>query len=154
MKVLRADMEEIRRLGEEERRGREMLLVKLKGKEQKREIMRRKRELRGRRENILEDWIREKDEVDIGRDSKEEGQERVWVGYKKIRLWEHWWTWDEKEKVLRDSRSTVKQGLRESTRGRRGDKVDKRKEEGKMQQNSGRAKKRGWRVALERGRPK
>lgn len=56
MKVLRvkADMEEVRRLGEE-RRGGEMLLVKLKGKEQKREIMRRKRELRGRREKIVED---------------------------------------------------------------------------------------------------
>lgn len=57
MKVLRvkADMEEIRRLGGEEGRGGEMLLVKLKGKEQKREIMRRKRELRGRIEKILED---------------------------------------------------------------------------------------------------
>lgn len=58
MKVLRvrADLEEIRRLGEEEGRGGEMLLMKLKGEEQKRKIMRRKTKLRGRREKILQDW--------------------------------------------------------------------------------------------------
>lgn len=57
LKILgvREDMEEIRRLGGKEGRGREMLLVKLKRKEQKREIMRRKRELKGRREKIMED---------------------------------------------------------------------------------------------------
>lgn len=31
-------------------------MVKLKGEEQKREIIRRKRELKGRREKVLEDW--------------------------------------------------------------------------------------------------
>lgn len=49
--------------------------------------------------------------------------------------------------MLRDNRSTVRgQGLRESM-GRE-DKVDERREEGKVQQNSGRAKERGWRVAF------
>lgn len=50
--------------------------------------------------------------------------------------------------MLRDSRGTVRgQGLRKSTGGR-GDKVDERREEGKVQQNSGRVKERGWRVAF------
>lgn len=57
LKILRVreDMEEIRRLGGEEERGGEMLLVKLKREEQKREIMRRKRELKDRGEKIMED---------------------------------------------------------------------------------------------------
>lgn len=51
---VRAEMEEIKKLGGVERRA--MLLVKLKGEEQKKEIMRRKRELKGRREKVMEDW--------------------------------------------------------------------------------------------------
>lgn len=53
---VKADMEEIRKLGGEKGKCGEMLLVKLKGDEQKREIMRKKRELTGRREKVMEDW--------------------------------------------------------------------------------------------------
>lgn len=57
LKVIRikADMEEIKKLGGEERKGGEML-VKLKNEDQKKEIMRRKRELKDRREKVMEDW--------------------------------------------------------------------------------------------------
>lgn len=57
LKVIRikADMEEIRKLGGKERKSEEML-VKLKNEDQKKEIMRRKRELKDRREKVMEDW--------------------------------------------------------------------------------------------------
>lgn len=46
---------EIRRLGGREK-GRETVWVRLENEEQKREVMNRKRELKGREERILEDW--------------------------------------------------------------------------------------------------
>lgn len=52
---VKAEMEEVKKLGEEEGKKGEMLLVKFKGEEQKREIMRRKRELKGRKEKVMED---------------------------------------------------------------------------------------------------
>lgn len=75
LKVLgvRAEMEEIRKLGGEEGKGRKML--ELKSKAQKREIMRRKRELKGRGEKIIKDVIgrgKREDEVDVRRNSKGE----------------------------------------------------------------------------------
>lgn len=46
---VRADMKEVKKLGKEEKKGGEILLVKLKGKKQKREIIRKKRESRDRK---------------------------------------------------------------------------------------------------------
>lgn len=51
---VKVDMKEVRKLGREEGKG-GMLLVKLKGEKQKREIMRKKK-LKGRRETVIEDW--------------------------------------------------------------------------------------------------
>lgn len=53
---VKVDMKEVKKLGEEGK-GREMLLVKLKEEKQKREIMRKKKKLKGRRETVMEDWI-------------------------------------------------------------------------------------------------
>lgn len=33
---------------------------------------------------------------------------RVWVGYGRIRIGKQWWTWDEKEEMLRDSRGAIR----------------------------------------------
>lgn len=85
LKVLgvRAEMEEIRKLGGEEGKGRKMLLIKLKNEAQKRKIMRRKRELKGRREKIIKDWTWKERKMkwkleEIARE-KERRKMKVWV---------------------------------------------------------------------------
>lgn len=53
---VKVEIEEIRRLGRNEERGTEMLWVKLGSEEQRKKVMARKRNLRGRRERIDMTW--------------------------------------------------------------------------------------------------
>lgn len=76
-----------------------MLLVKLKGEEHKREIMRKKRELKGRRNKVIEDWTWKERNMrwkleEIARE-EERREMRVWLSYGRIRIGKKWWTWDE-----------------------------------------------------------
>lgn len=90
---VKAEGIEIRRLGGGEK-GRETVWVRLENEEQKREVMSRKRELKGRRERILEDWTWKERKmqwrlIEIAR--KEEGRgNKVWMGCRKIRINEQW----------------------------------------------------------------
>lgn len=65
----KVEIKEVRRIGEGTKRGRgEMLLVKLGSEEQKWDIMRKKKILRGRRERIVEDltWRKRKIKWGVG----------------------------------------------------------------------------------------
>lgn len=52
---IEVDIEEVRRTGGKDKKGREMIVVRLKNEEQKRRIMERKRNLKDRKEWVEED---------------------------------------------------------------------------------------------------
>jgi len=95
---VKAEIEGVWKLGKGEREGREMILVKLKEESQRKEILEKKRNLRGRKERVVEDWTWEERRTrwkleEIAR--KEEGRgKQVWVGYGKIRIGGQWWRWE------------------------------------------------------------
>lgn len=53
---MRAEIEEVKRLGGDKDKGREVVWVRLGNEVQKRKVMEMKKKLRGRKERILEDW--------------------------------------------------------------------------------------------------
>lgn len=70
-----------------------MIFVKLGNEEQRREVMEKKKKLRGRKERIMEDWMWKERKVrwklkDVARKEEKEGK-KVWIGYGKIRIDEH-----------------------------------------------------------------
>lgn len=116
------NIEEIKRIGKS-RRGKEMWWVRLGSEEQKMEVLRKKRGLKGRRERIVDDLIQKERKMKwrlegIPREQEERGY-KVWLGYGKIRIEVEWWFWDEKE-ILRDGRGRIRmeQGKREEKGGR------------------------------------
>lgn len=77
-----------------------------KVEEQRREVLERKKNLKGRQKRIVEDltWKERKMRwrlEDIARIEERRGN-RVWVSYGKIRINEQWWRWDEEEEMLKD----------------------------------------------------
>lgn len=87
------EVEEVNRTGAKKRE-KKMLMVKLKSEEQRKEVMRRKSNLRGRRERICEDWtvleskMRSKVER-IAREEERQGR-RVNREYGKLRVEDVW----------------------------------------------------------------
>ncbi|KAL6421643.1 hypothetical protein ACFW04_014561 [Cataglyphis niger] len=53
---VKAKIEEVRKIGGGLKKGREIIVVRLKSEKQKREVWNRKKLLKGRKERILEDW--------------------------------------------------------------------------------------------------
>lgn len=105
-------VEEVKRIGEDREKGREMVMVKLGNKEQKREVMGSKNKLKGRKEKIIEDWTWKERKMrwkleEIAR-YEERKRNKVWIGYGKIRVGKQWWRWDEEEEVLRDGRGNIR----------------------------------------------
>lgn len=103
---------EIKRIGGDKEKGREMIVVKLGSEEQKREVMRNKRKLKGRREKIMEDWTWKERRMrwkleELAKNEERRGR-RVWIGYGRIRIGEKWWRWDEEEGVLRDGKGNIR----------------------------------------------
>ena len=106
-----AKLEEMSRVGGGE--GSDILLVKLENEEQKREIINKKKILRGRKERIGEDltWRERRMKwrlEEIARMERERGR-RTWVGYGKINIDGEWWSWDEGEEVLRSKEGRVRE---------------------------------------------
>lgn len=122
---VKVEIQEIRRIGGREEKGKgEMLLVRLKNKEQRWEVMGGKRNLRGRRERIWEDLsFREKKiRWKLGRIARreEEMESRAWVSGGKIRIEWKWWMWDERREELIDEKGKVRkeEGIKEQKGGR------------------------------------
>lgn len=92
-------VEKVRRIRMKGEEKKEILIVKLGKEEEKRDLLRKKRLLKG--SNI---WIEgfymkgEKDEMGAEGVSERGGEEEgeVWVGYNKMRINGEWWFWDEK----------------------------------------------------------
>lgn len=104
-------VEEISKIGSREE-GKETWLVKLGSEEQKREVIRRKKILKGRKERIWYDltWKERKMKwklEEIARKEEKLGK-KVWTSYGKIKIDEEWWSWDEEEEALRDRRGRIR----------------------------------------------
>lgn len=104
-------VEKVRRIKMKGEEKKEMLVVKLGKEEEKRELLRKKRLLKG--SNI---WIErfdmegEKDEMGAEEVSEKGGEKKgeVWVGYNKMRINREWWFWDEKIEDVRNWRGNKK----------------------------------------------
>lgn len=59
LEIIRARVEvrEVKRIARDGDREGEMILVRLRSEEQRKEVMERKAKLRGRNERVIEDWI-------------------------------------------------------------------------------------------------
>lgn len=102
----------VKRIGEVNRKGKEMIWVRLEDEGQRKEVWNNKKKLRGREERILEDWTWKERKMrwsleKIARAEEEKGI-RVWIGYGRIRIGESWWRWDEEEEVLKNERGEVR----------------------------------------------
>ncbi|EZA61670.1 hypothetical protein X777_10502 [Ooceraea biroi] len=118
---------DFKRIGGVGEKGEESILVKLKNEEQKREIMKKKKELKGRKERVMEDWTWIERKMrwrleEIAREEERKGR-RVWIGYGRIRIEEQWWKWDESEEVLKDEKGRRRERMQ-------GEKKEERREEG------------------------
>jgi len=92
---------EIKRVGGDREQDGEMVLVRLKSEVQRGEIMKRKRELKGRKERIMEDWTWKERKIrwrleEIARREERRGR-RVRIGYGRLWIDEQCWKWDEEE---------------------------------------------------------
>ncbi|KAL6421075.1 hypothetical protein ACFW04_013599 [Cataglyphis niger] len=96
---VKAEIEEMRKIGGGVERGREMMVVRLKNEEQRRETWKERR-MR---------WSLE----GIAREEEKKGR-KVWIGYGKIRIDEKWWRWDEAKEVKgwNSSRGYLPKGYR------------------------------------------
>ncbi|KAL6417092.1 hypothetical protein ACFW04_012988 [Cataglyphis niger] len=110
---IKAEIEEVRKIGGNVEEGREMMVIRLKNEDQKREVWNKKKLLKGRKERILEDgtWKKRRMRWSLERIAKEEEKKerKVWIGYGKIRIDEKWWKWDEEEE-LKDGNGNLKKG--------------------------------------------
>ncbi|KAM0727873.1 hypothetical protein ACS0PU_005342 [Formica fusca] len=102
---IEARVEGVRCLGSKEG-GKGTAIVKIDEVEKKKEIMRRRGEIKGRDIRLDDDltwrerrmrWLIES----VARREREKGK-RVWVGYGKVQINGIWWKWNEGEEELRD----------------------------------------------------
>ncbi|EZA56118.1 hypothetical protein X777_03726 [Ooceraea biroi] len=117
-----AEIEETREIGKKSERGRKMILVKLKDREGKREVMSKKRALRGRMERIEDDLTMKERRMQwrLERMTEEERRNKreVWVKYARIWIEGKWWSWDEEREVLVDREGRERGKEKEERRGR------------------------------------
>ncbi|KAL6417578.1 hypothetical protein ACFW04_012649 [Cataglyphis niger] len=101
---IKAEIEEVRKIGGSVEEGREMMVIRLKNEDQKREVWNKKKLLKGRKERRMR-WSLER----IAKEEEKKGR-KVWIEYGKIRIDEKWWKWDEEEEVLKDGNGNLKKG--------------------------------------------
>ncbi|KMQ90625.1 hypothetical protein RF55_9593 [Lasius niger] len=106
------EIEWIRRIRGKEGVEREMVVVGLGSREQKRQVMEKKKGLKGKMTRIEDDltWGEKRMKWKIGEIAEEERRKgnRVWTGYGKIRINEGWWRWDEEKGRLKNWRGEIR----------------------------------------------
>lgn len=127
--------EEIRKIGKGDKKGRNMILVKMENKEGKIEVMRKKNKLRERTERIQDTWTWIERAMQwrlIAWEERKKGK-KAWVQYGKIWMEERWWRWSEEEERLLDGDEEV--------RREKGEENGEAGEEGKEESEEMRAEK-------------
>jgi hypothetical protein len=106
-------IEDVRRVGGKYGKEGGMVVVKLGSREQKREVMEKKKGLKGKKIRIEDDltWEERKIRWKIREIAEEERRKggRVWIGYGKIRINEGWWRWDEEVGKLTNWKGEVRE---------------------------------------------
>jgi len=92
---MRVEIESCWKLGRGTGEGQEMILMKLKDERQRKEILEKRRNLRGRRERIVEDWTWKERRMrwkleEIAIKEEEKGRQE-WIGYGRIKIEGQWW---------------------------------------------------------------
>lgn len=74
------EIEEVKRIGGDRKRERKMVLVKLENEEQKRKMMEKKKNLKGRKARIIKDWTWKEKKISwrAKQGTKEGKERRVW----------------------------------------------------------------------------
>jgi len=97
MKVIgvETEMKEIWRVAAEKGKEREMVEIKIENPEKRKEILEKKKNLRGRRERIMEDWTWRERRIrwrleELARKEERKGR-NIRIGYGKIKIEENWW---------------------------------------------------------------
>ena len=113
MKEIGAEVEikDIRKVGAVQE-GRGIVIITLGNVEQKRQVMEKKRKMRGREEWIDEDltWTERRSRWklrEIARKEEREGR-KVWLGRKGIEIDGEWWKWDEEEEKLKNEKGETR----------------------------------------------
>lgn len=125
---VKVKVEEVRKIAGDRNKVGELIMVRFENeKNERKEVLEKKRLLKGRKERIMEDWTWRERKMrwklkELAR--KEEGEGRKgWISYAKLRIDGQWWGWDEEEKVLRNGREEVKKGKRGKERDGKKDEV-------------------------------
>lgn len=74
--------------------------------------MRNKKNLKGRKEKIMEDWTWKERKMrwrlkEIAKNEERKGK-KVWIEYGKIKIDEQWWKWDEEKEVLKNGKGNIR----------------------------------------------
>lgn len=101
---IRAEVKEVRKIGRVDKEGRGMVLVKMRGREEKRKVFEGKRKLKGRLERIEDDMTLEERKVkwkleNVAAEERRKGR-RVRLGYMRMWIEEKLLRWDEIEEKL------------------------------------------------------
>lgn len=141
---VKTEIEWIRKLKGKEGEEGEMVVVKLGSREQKRQVMERKKVLRGKRVRIEDDLTWEERKMkwklaEIAEGEKKKGN-KVWTSYGRIKINEVWWKWEEEEGVLKNWRGEIREEIEKmekegGSKGKRGRK--KGLEEGEREKREG-----------------
>jgi hypothetical protein len=119
-----AKIEGMRRIGNKDKEGREMVWVRFASVREKIDVMKGKAKLRDRREWIVDDLTEKERRVEWWMKKEAEKNRRegkkVRVGYMKIWIEEKLWVWDEMNDVLREWRGRE---VREEEKGEKGGNV-------------------------------
>lgn len=86
-------------MGGQKEKGKGMWIIKLESENQKKEVMKKKALLRGRKERVMDDltWKERNMKWNLEQIAKEEEilGKKVWVGYNRIRIDSEWWIYNE-----------------------------------------------------------
>lgn len=113
-------LQEVRKVKSAREEGGDVVVIKLGNEEERKEVLRKKRGLIGRRIWIEEDLSWEERRVrwrlrEIAKEEEEKGR-KAWVTQERIRIDGEWWWWDKEREVLLDRRGK----MRGERRGRDG----------------------------------
>ena len=103
-------LETVKRVGRTDKEGRSTVIVRMEKEEDKGYVMRKKAELKGRKEIIENDMTRKERNIQseirtMAEKIRGEGK-RVKIGYKKIWINDEVWIWDERDRMLKNGKKS------------------------------------------------
>jgi len=85
----------------------------MRNEEQRSEVLKKKSNLKGKRERVVEDWTWKEGRMrwkleEIARREMRMGR-KVVLSYGRLKIDEKWWRWDEEEEVLTDGKGIFRE---------------------------------------------